>query len=131
MALSNAAANAYQQTKIRTASPAELTLMLFDGAVKFCNMAKAALDKNDYEKTNFYIQKAKRVIVEFRNTLNFDYPVAKDFDRVYEYIYYTLVDANVKKDMNLLDEALGRIKEMRETWVEVMQKVKDKKTQVS
>ena len=63
--------------------------------------------------------------------MDFNYPVAKDFDRVYEYIYYTLVDANVKKDMGLLDEALGRIKEMRETWVEVMQKVKDKKTQVS
>ena len=131
MAFSGAAASAYQGTKIKTASPAELTLMLYDGAVKFCNMGKAALEKNDYEKANLYIQKAKRIIVEFRNTLNFDYPVAKDFDRVYEYIYYTLVDANVKKDGELLDEALGRIKEMRQTWVEVMQKVKEKKTQVS
>lgn len=131
MALSSSAANAYQQTRIRTASPAELTLMLYDGAIRFCNIAKGALEKKDYEKTNLYIQKAKKIIVEFRNTLNFDYPVAKDFDRVYEYIYYTLRDANVKKDMDLLEEALGRIKEMRETWVEVMNKNKDKKVQVS
>ncbi|MCR4803870.1 MAG: flagellar export chaperone FliS [Lachnospiraceae bacterium] len=131
MALANAAANAYLQTKIRTATPAELTLMLYDGAIKFCNMGKVAIENNDYEKANYYIQKAKNIIVEFRNVLNFDYPVAKDFDRVYDYIYYVLVQANVKKDTKMLDEGLKRIKEMRETWVEVMDKVKEQKTQVS
>ncbi|MBQ3599903.1 MAG: flagellar export chaperone FliS [Lachnospiraceae bacterium] len=125
MAFTAAAANAYQGTKIKTASPAELTLMLYDGSIKFCNMARSALEKNDYENTNKYIQKARKIIVEFRNNLDFNYPVAQDFDRVYEYIYYTLVDANVKKDITLLDEALGRIKEMRETWIEVMEKVKN------
>lgn len=125
MAFTGAAANAYQGTKIKTASPAELTLMLYDGAIKFGNMAMKALEKKDYEKCNFFIQKSRRIIVEFRNNLNFDYPVAQDFDCVYEYIYYTLVDANVKKDMALLQEAVGRIKEMRETWVEVMEKVKN------
>lgn len=124
MAFSGAAANAYQNSRINTASPAELTLMLYDGAVKFCNMGKMALEKGDYEKANMYIQKAKRIIVQFRSDLDFKYPVAQDFDRVYEYIYYTLVDANVKKDMELLDEALGRIKEMRDTWKQVMEKVK-------
>ena len=119
------------QTKIRTATPAELTLMLYDGAIKFCNMGKVAIENNDYEKANYYIQKAKNIIVEFRNVLNFDYPVAKDFDRVYDYIYYVLVQANVKKDTKMLDEGLKRIKEMRETWVEVMDKVKEQKTQVS
>ncbi|MBQ1688942.1 MAG: flagellar export chaperone FliS [Lachnospiraceae bacterium] len=125
MAFSGAAASAYQGTRIKTASPAELTLMLYDGAIKFCNMAKVALEKGDYEKTNTYIQKAKKIIVQFRNDLDFNYPVAKDFDRVYEYIYYTLVDANVKKDMDLLEEGLGRIREMRDTWKEVMEKVKN------
>lgn len=129
MALSGAAANAYQGTRIKTASPAELTLMLYDGAIKFCNIGKMALEKNDYEKANLNIQKAKKIIVEFRNTLNFDYPVAQDFDRVYEYIYYTLVDANVKKDIELLDEALGRIKEMRDTWKQVMEQVKETSSQ--
>jgi flagellar protein FliS len=60
MAFSGAAANAYQGTRIRTASPAELTLMLYDGAIKFCNMGKVALEKGDFEKANLNIQKAKK-----------------------------------------------------------------------
>lgn len=114
------AATAYQGVKIKTASKAELTMMLYDGVVKFCNMAIGALEKEDYEKCNLYVQKAKKIIVEFRSTLDFNYEVAKDFDRVYEYIYWTLIDGNVKKDKALIEEALKRSKEMRDTWREVM-----------
>lgn len=113
-------AAAYQNTKIKTASPAELTLMLYDGAVKFTHMAIMALDKNDYEQCHNNVQKAKSIIVEFRATLDFNYEVAKDFDRMYDYIYWTLVQGNVKKDKVMLEESLKRIKEMRDTWKEVM-----------
>ena len=114
------AASAYQRSNIATASPAELTLMLYDGAVKFCNMAIMALEKDDYEKCNYNISKVKAIIVEFRSTLDFKYEVAKDFDRVYDYIYWVLTEANVQKDVTLLQEALKRIREMRDTWKEVM-----------
>jgi len=114
------AAAAYKNTNINTASPAELTLMLYDGAVKFCNMAIMALDKNDLEGCNRNIAKTKRIIVEFRSTLNFDYEVANDFDRVYDYIHWVLTQANIKKDKALLEEALKRIREMRDTWRELM-----------
>lgn len=113
-------ASAYQKTNIKTASPADLTLMLYDGAIKFCNIAIMALEKKDYEKCNLNIQKAKKIIIEFRSTLNFDYEVANDFDRVYDYIYWTLTQANIKKDKEMLEEALKRIREMRDTWKEVM-----------
>ncbi|MBE5937793.1 MAG: flagellar export chaperone FliS [Lachnospiraceae bacterium] len=116
----NNAANAYKNNKILTASPAELTLMLYDGAVKFCNIALMALEKDDYNKANDNIIKAERIITEFRATLDFKYPVAKDFDVVYDYIYRRLVDANLKKDSEILEDALKYIKEMRETWREVM-----------
>lgn len=116
----NNAADAYKNSKILTASPAELTLMLYDGAVKFCNIALMALEKNDYEKTSENLIKAQKIINEFRSTLDFKYPVAKDFDVVYEYIHRRLVEANLKKDPEIINEALGRIKEMRETWKEVM-----------
>ena len=116
----NNAANAYKNSKILTASPAELTLMLYDGAVKFCNIAIMAMEKNDYAKVNENIIKAERIIMEFRATLDHKYPVAKDFDVVYDYIYRTLIDANLKKDPELLEEAIKYIKEMRETWKEVM-----------
>lgn len=111
---------AYKNSKILTASPAELTLMLYEGAIKFCNLAALAIEKNDIASVNANLIKAQRVITEFRSTLDFKYPVAKEFDVVYEYIHRRLVDANMKKDPVILEEALGYIREMRDTWKEVM-----------
>lgn len=121
------AAAAYKDSKILTASPAELTLMLYDGAIKFCNIALLAIEKNDLEKANNNIIKAERIISEFRATLDFKYPVAKDFDVVYDYIYSRLVDANIKKDAAILEEAVEYIREMRDTWKEVMRLTKSTK----
>ncbi len=120
-----AASGAYMGAKAVTSSKEELVLMLFDGAVKFCNMAKIALEKNEFDKVNDNLTKVRDIILEFRNNLDFKYPVAKDFDNMYAYIYDTLTTANLKKDMELIDEALGRIKTMRETWLEVMEKNKE------
>lgn len=125
MALYQNAANAYQRTNITTASPAELTLMLYNGAIKFSNIALEAFEENNLEKINLNIKKVKNIIVEFRSTLDFDYEVSKDFDRVYQYIYFCLTEANMKKDPKMLKEALGRIREMRDTWKEVMEQNKN------
>ena len=126
MAIPNNAYAAYQGTKIKTASPEELTLMLYDGAIKFCNIAKQALVEEDLEKASNYIIKANKIIVEFRCTLDLKYEVSKDFDRVYEYIYYTLIEANIKKEAELIEEALHHLRIMRDTWKEVMEKVRKK-----
>ncbi len=114
------AAAAYKDSKILTASPAELTLMLYEGAIKFCNLALMAIEKRQLEKVNENIIKAERIITELRTTLNFDYSVAKDFELVYDYIYRRLLTANLKKDPEILEEALQYIREMRDTWKEVM-----------
>ncbi len=116
------AAQLYQGNRVNTASPAELTLMLYDGAVKFCNIAIGALEKGDKEKANTNLIKAQKIIVEFRSTLDFKYPVAKQFDIVYDYIYRRLVEANINKDKEIAEEALKYIREMRDTWKEVMRK---------
>lgn len=116
----NNAANAYKSNAINTASPAELTLMLYEGAIKFCNIALGAMEKNDIMKTSENIIKAEKIIMEFRSTLDFKYPVAKEFERVYDYIYRRLIDANIKKDPEILTDALKYIREMRDTWKEVM-----------
>lgn len=113
-------ANAYQRNAIMTATPSELTLMLYEGAIKFCNIGMMAIEKKDYEKANTNIKKAQAIITELRATLNHKYEVWEDFERVYEYIYQTLVDANIHKDVEALEEALKRIREMRDTWKEVM-----------
>ncbi len=110
----------YQRNKIMTASPAELTLMLYDGCIKFCNIALRAIEEKDIAKANVNIQKAQRIIEEFRATLDFKYPVAKDFDNVYAYVLSRLVDANIRKDKDALEESIVHMRTMRDTWKEVM-----------
>lgn len=113
---------AYGNSKILTASPAELTLMLYDGAIKFANIAIVAIEKKDIEKAHNNIMKAENIIIEFQSTLDHKYPVAKDFDTVYTYLLRRLRDANLKKDKEILEEVLGHLRTMRDTWKEVMAK---------
>lgn len=115
----------YNNSKIMTASPAELTLMLYEGAIKFCNIAMLGIEQNDINKAHTNIIKAERIIEEFLATLNYKYPVAKDFENVYNYIYDRLVEANLKKDKEILEEVLKHLREMRDTWKEVMRLTKN------
>ncbi|MGN0403046.1 MAG: flagellar export chaperone FliS [Acetatifactor sp.] len=120
MALPNAYAQ-YSNSKVLTASPAELTLMLYDGAIKFCNIAIIGIEKKDIEKAHNNIVKAERIIDYFRQTLNMDYPVAEDFERVYSYLTKRLMEANMKKDKEILEEVCGHLHSMRDTWKQVME----------
>jgi len=113
---------AYANNRIMTASPAELTLMLYEGAIKFCNIAIAAIEKRDIEKAHNNIVKVENIITEFQSTLDHKYPVAKDFDNVYSYLQERLLEANLKKDKEVLEEILGHLRTMRDTWKEIMQK---------
>ena len=116
---------AYRNNQILTASPAELTLMLYEGAIKFCNIAIMAVENKEVEKAHVNIQKVINIIQEFQATLNFKYPVAKDFNNVYVYVKDRLVEANVKKDKEILDEILEHLRTMRDTWKEVMRRTKN------
>ena len=111
-AAGTAYAQQYNKNKIMTATPAELTLFLYEGAIKFCNLALVGLEQND-------------IIVEFQSTLNRKYPVAEDFNKIYNYIYDLLVEANVKKDKDVLEKALAELRGMRDTWKEIMFKTKN------
>ena len=123
MALHGAYAQ-YNNSKILTASPAELTLMLYDGAIKFCNIAILAVEQKDIEKAHPHITKTERIIDYFRQTLDMNYPVAEDFDRVYSYLSKRLVEANLKKDKEILEEVNLHLHSMRDTWKEVMKQNK-------
>lgn len=122
--MANNAAKAYGNNKVNTASQAELTLMLYEGAVKFANRAKDALEANDYETVNTNIQKCRNIIVELLSTLNHKYPVAKDFETLYNYIFALLTEANMKKDMEFLEKALVELRDIRDIWKEIMTKAK-------
>ena len=110
----------YEKSRIMTASPGELTLMLYEGAIKFSNIAVMAIEKSDIEKAHINIRKVQRIIEEFQATLNHKYPVSKDFDEVYSYLQRRLLEANVKKDKEIMEEVLRHLRVMRDTWKEVM-----------
>lgn len=111
---------AYANNKVMTATKGELTLMLYEGAIKFCNMALIAIDEKNMEKAHNNIVKVENIIEEFQATLNYKYPVAKDFNNVYRYLYSRLIDANMHKDKEVLEEVVDHLRTMRDTWKEVM-----------
>lgn len=125
MALPNPYAK-YNDSKVLTASPAELTLLLYEGAIKFCNIAIIGIEQNDIQKAHTNIRKVEKIIEEFRSTLDRKYAVAEDFDRVYVYLLQRLLEANVKKDKAVLEEVNMHLRSMRDTWKEVMHINKEK-----
>ena len=119
MTYSNAYAQ-YNNSKVLTASPGELTLMLYDGAIKFCNIAIAAIGQDDIQGAHNNIVKAERIVDYLRTTLDMRYEVAQDFERVYVYLQRRLVEANMHKDIVIVEEVRAHISSMRDTWKEVM-----------
>lgn len=115
----------YQNNKIMTASPAELTLMLYEGAIKFCNISISALDEKNIPKAHSNIIKVQKIVDYLRETLDMRYPVAKDFDNIYVYLSRRLVEANIKKDKDILEEVNTHLRSVRDNWKEVMRVAKD------
>ena len=111
---------AYANNKVMTASPADLILMLYDGAIKFCNIALMGIEENNIEKAHNNMIKVENILLEFRGSLDHKYPIAEDFDRVYLYLIRRLHEANLKKDPEILNEVLEHLRTMRDTWKEVM-----------
>ena len=116
----------YNNSKILTASPAELTLMLYEGAIKFCNIAIMAIEKKDIQKAHNNIVKVENIVNYLQSTLDMKYPVAQDFDRIYVYLQQRLAQANMKKDPEILNEVCEHLRSVRDTWKAVMEKTQRK-----
>ena len=110
----------YNNNKIMTASPAELTLMLYEGAIKFCNIAIMGVEQKDISKAHTNIIKTEKIVDYLRTTLNMKYPVAQEFENIYVYLGRRLVEANLKKDKEILEEVCEHLRSVRDTWKEVM-----------
>ncbi len=121
------AAEAYKRQQVLTATPEALTLMLYNGCLKFINEGMEALEKKDYESTNTSLQKAQNIISEFRVTLNMDYEISHQLFPLYNYVYDRLVEGNLKSDLKQLEEARNIITELRDAWVLAMKKARQEK----
>jgi len=122
--VSNNGYNQYKQNSINTATPEELTLMLYNGLVKFIMQAQTAIEEKNFEKANNSIIRSQDIIREFQVTLNMKYEVAHNLALIYDYMHRRLVEANIKKDKDILDEVLGFAKELRDTWAQAMKLAK-------
>ena len=112
----------YKNNKVISASGPELTLMLYDGAIKFLNIADFAIENKDIQKAHTNIIKTERIIDYLRNTLDMKYAVAQDFENMYSYIDRRLVEANMRKDLEILQEINTHLHAIRDNWIEVMKK---------
>lgn len=112
---------AYQSNSVTTASPGELTLMLYNGCIKFIKLARKAIEENNIEVKNTNLQKAQNIIREFMITLNMDVEVSKNMMSMYDYMNRRLMEANLKNDHEILAEVEGLVTEFRDTWQQVIQ----------
>ncbi|MBA2175572.1 flagellar export chaperone FliS [Halobacillus locisalis] len=111
---------AYQNNSVETASPGELTLMLYNGCIKFIKAGRKAMENKEIEKKNTNIQKAQNIIQELMVTMNQDYAVSQEILPLYDYMNRRLVEANTKNDLEILDEVQGLAVEFRDTWKQVI-----------
>jgi flagellar secretion chaperone FliS len=113
----------YQKNQVSTAKPEELTLMLYNGGLKFLQQAKMAIDNKDLPKANTLIMKTQDIITELMVTLNRDYEISNNLYTLYEYMKQRLIEANMKKDIKILEEVVGMLQEIRTTWQQAMKTV--------
>ncbi|WP_026830131.1 flagellar export chaperone FliS [Exiguobacterium antarcticum] len=110
----------YQTNSVTTALPQDLTLMLYEGLIKFAMLSKRSIEQGLIEQKNTNIQKAQAIILELQLTLNQSIALSKDLNNLYDYMQDRLIDANVKNDVVAIDEVIGFAEEFRETWKEAM-----------
>ncbi|WP_046178165.1 flagellar export chaperone FliS [Domibacillus tundrae] len=112
---------AYANNSVNTASPGELTLMLYNGCIKFIRYAEKAMIENNIEQKNTNVQKAQAIIRELSITLKTDTDLAKNMLSLYEFLHERLVEANIKNDPTILKEVEEFVTEFRDTWKQVIQ----------
>ncbi|KGR83810.1 flagellar export chaperone FliS [Lysinibacillus odysseyi] len=112
--------NAYKQNSVTTASPGELTLMLYNGCIKFLGKAKVAITDKNIQEKNHNIQRAQAIIAELMSTLNMDIDISKQMLPLYDYMNRRLIEANIQNDIAIIEEVEGLVTEFRDTWKEVI-----------
>lgn len=112
---------AYQQNSVTQSTPGELTLMLYNGCLKFLNQAKKGIEAKDIELKNTNIQKAQNILRELMITLDPSQTISQSMASLYEYMINRLVEANIKNDAAIVDEVYGLTTEFRDTWKQVIQ----------
>jgi flagellar protein FliS len=110
--------NQYKKNEVETASPEQILILLYDGAIRFLIKAKQAIADNDVQETHNNIVACENIILEFMSSLDMENggDLAQRLYNLYDYFYNVLVQANIKKDEQKVNEVLKHLKGLRETW---------------
>ena len=122
--MANPAAEAYKRQQIMTATPEALTLMLYNGCLRFLSEGMKALEEKKYEAANTALQKSQKIINEFRMTLKMEYEISKQLMPLYDYCYDRIFIGNLKSDLAPLKEAQTIMTELRDAWAQAMKKAR-------
>jgi flagellar protein FliS len=116
--MTTAAANPYLRDSILTATPEQLQLLLYDGAIRFTLQGRDAVERKDWETAFQKLTRAQHIILEMQAGLNFEVSPAlcKRVVSIYEFLYRKLVDACVQRDLAAIDDAVKVLRMERETW---------------
>ena len=117
----------YLEKTISSARPEELTLMMYNGLMKFIARAQEEIKAKSPEAAHNTLIRCQDIVFEFQYTLNMDYEVSSNLMLIYDYLYNRLIEANAKKSVEILAEILDFVTELRDTWVEAVKLKKDVK----
>jgi flagellar secretion chaperone FliS len=123
----------YQTNQIQTASPEKILIMLYDGAIQFLNKAKKEIENKNIQEVHNNIIGAQKIISEFMNTLDMEIggETAVNLYNLYEYMHFRLVQANIKKNVEMVDEVLTHLKDLKATWEEAIRITNREKSSVN
>lgn len=113
-------ANAYKNQQVMTASPEQLTLLLYNGALRFLNESIQAMEQSDIPKSHNANMRVQAIVREFMITLDMSCELSTDWAKLYEYCEYCLIQGNIKKDIAQLQQAKSVLEDMREAWIGAM-----------
>lgn len=114
----------YRNTQVTTVLPGDLTLMLYNGCIRFMKQARLAMQDKQYEEKNTNIKKAKNIVDELMITLNMEYPISGQLLQLYEFINRMLMESNINNNIEKLDFCLEFVTELRDTWIQAMKSLK-------
>lgn len=114
----------YRMTSVQTANPGKLLLMLYDSLVVCLKQAKQAVEEKKMDQAHTSLIKSQDIITELMNTLNMDYEVSENLYKLYDYQRQRLIEANIKKDAEIIDQVLNFTRDLRQTWAQAVDQTK-------
>ncbi|MFZ5591474.1 MAG: flagellar export chaperone FliS [Bacillota bacterium] len=118
----------YRQNAVNSAAPGELTLMLYNGAIKFLHQAREAIAAKDVPGAHEALVRAQEIIQYLFDTLDMQYEIAGNLAALYDFILRQLRQANIKKDVGPVEEVLPLLEDLRDTWGKALLAVKGRTT---